>query len=78
MAFKDTSFWKAITAAWKWTLLWTEFLNDKTGKFSFKRGVGVASFVTSVIFAFHGTWILALIYLAATVILGIICAVTGT
>jgi hypothetical protein len=55
-----------------------QFLDDKAGKFSFKRGAGVACLVTSIIFAFKGNWVLALIYLSATVVIAIVCAITGT
>lgn len=70
--------WAWIVGAWKWLENWTQFLDDKNGKFSFKRGVGIAAFVTSMIFAFKGDWVMCLTYLAATVILGVVCAVTGT
>ena len=83
MAFKDTQFWKAIVVAWKWFLNFTQFLDSPAGangvsKFSMKRLMAAASFVTSVIFAFKDAWVLALIYFAGAVILGIVCAITKT
>lgn len=70
--------WAWIQGAFKWLECYTQFLDDKNGKFSFKRGVGIACLVTSIIFAFRGAGILAIIYLAATIVIAIVCAVTGT
>lgn len=66
---------RAGKAVWTWLLAWTQFLDDKKGKFSYKRGAGVASLVTSLIFAFRGPFILAVVYLAAAVLIAWSCAI---
>jgi hypothetical protein len=66
---------KAVKAAWAWLMSWTNFLDDKRGKFSYKRGSGVVALVTSLIFAFRGDWKLALVYFSGTVIIALWCAI---
>ena len=73
---------KAVSAKvmkwWEYLLHFLDFLDDPRGKFSYKRGSGVAALVTSIIFAFKDDWKLALIYFAGTVAIAIFCAITKT
>lgn len=63
---------------WEYLLHLLDFLDDPKGKFSYKRGSGVAALVTSIIFAFKGDWILSLMYFAGTVAIAIVCGLTKT
>lgn len=63
------------TKWWQYILHLLDFLDDKAGKFSYKRGSGVVALVTSLIFAFRGDWKLAAIYFAGTVIIALWCAI---
>lgn len=63
---------------WEYLLHLLDFLDDPKGKFSYKRGSGVAALVTSIIFAFKGDFVLSLVYFAGTVAIAIVCGLTKT
>ncbi len=67
------------TVQWlDYLLHFLDFLDDPRGKFSYKRGSGVAALVTSIIFAFKGDAITALIYFGGAVVIAIVCGLTKT
>ena len=66
----------AISLSWKWLMAFTQFLDDKNGKFSFKRGIAIAAFITSVLFAARGDWFTSAIYFLGAIAIIIITAVT--
>jgi hypothetical protein len=73
---------KAVSAKvmkwWEYLLHFLDFLDDPRGKFSYKRGSGVAALVTSIIFASQGKWELAALYFGGAVVIAIFCAITKT
>jgi hypothetical protein len=75
VAVADRGIVKAAKAVWNYLYAFTQFLDDKKGKFSYKRGSGVVALVTSIIFAFRGDWLLSAIYFAGTVAIALFCAI---
>ena len=63
---------------WEYLLRLLDFIDDPRGKFSYKRGSGVAALVTSIIFASQGKWELAALYFGGAVVIAIFCAITKT
>ncbi len=66
----------AIVKWWGYLLRFLDFLDDPRGKFSYKRGSGVAALVTSFIFAAKGDLTFYLLYFAGAVAIAIVCGVT--
>lgn len=69
---------KKVISVFETVMHFLDFLDDPRGKFSYKRGSGVAALVTSIVFASRGDWKLSLIYFAGAVIIAAVCGLTKT
>jgi len=47
--FSNTKFWKAVKLVWHWIMCFTQFLDDRNGKFSMKRAAVAVALILGVI-----------------------------
>jgi len=73
-----TKAWAWIKGAWKWLESWTQFLDDKNGKFSHKRLLAIAFGAVAIRQLIIKDYLGALGSGVASVVLAIVSAVTGT